>query len=85
MHEELITTMHIYFCYRSQIPEMGSLIEVCSTFTCYYAHHSWLQDVVKLTDKLLEVCNKKVEAQRFPALLTMDKVCRSLGKLTNAE
>lgn len=52
----------------SQMPEMGRLIE----------------DVVKLTDKLLEVCNKKIETHRLPALLTMDKVCRSLGRLTNA-
>ena len=56
---------------------------MCSIFTHWYTNRSCLQDVVKLTDKLLEVCNKKVEVQRLPALLTMDKVCQSLGRLTN--
>ena len=56
---------------------------MCSIFTHWYTNCSCLQDVVKLTDKLLEVCNKKVEVQHLPALLTMDKVCQSLGRLTN--
>ncbi|XP_065918364.1 serine/threonine-protein kinase ATR-like isoform X5 [Dysidea avara] len=52
----------------SQIPQMDRLID----------------DVVKLTDRLLEVCNKKVEGQRLPAMVTMDKMCRSLARLTSA-
>lgn len=31
------------------------------------------------------MCNKKVETQRLPALLTMDKVCRSLARLTSTK
>ena len=66
---------------------MGKLIEVRIGVVCALVLiiPNLFQDVVKLTDKLLEVCNKKVEAQRLPALLTMDKVCRSLGRLTNAK
>ena len=39
------------------------------------------QDMVKLSDKLLEVCNKQVEAAKNHS---MDKLCRGLTRLTNS-
>ena len=40
---------------------------------CYF------QDAVKLTDKLLDVCNKPAEPSKN---YTMDKICHSLMRLT---
>lgn len=40
------------------------------------------QDMVKLTDKLLEVCNKPAEPSKS---YSMDKICRGLIRLTNSQ
>ena len=38
--------------------------------------------MVRLTDKLLEVCNKPAESGKT---YSMDKICRGLTRLTTAE
>ena len=40
-----------------------------------------LQDMVKLSDKLLDVCNKHVEVAKS---YSMDKLCRGLTRLTSS-
>ena len=38
---------------------------------------------MRLTERLLDVSNKKVDCQRPPVVVSMDKVCRSLYRLAN--
>jgi serine/threonine-protein kinase ATR len=42
-----------------------------------------INDMMRLTERLLDVSNKKVDCQRPPVVVSMDKVCRSLYRLAN--